>query len=138
MASYQSVVNINIIMKFLVGHKAIVSLCTTVLSLTGCSKIKYLFCRNNDGTCNVRYDFGLLVNTFNMSTTNIMTQLSICQHWHETHAEAFRCYGSSNLSNAVPDLCNKSIGMRSGERAAHVKEPARRIHRPGKCKFRKM
>ena len=30
MASYQSVVNINIIMKFLIGHKAFVSLCTTL------------------------------------------------------------------------------------------------------------
>ena len=36
MASYQSVVNINIIMKFLRGHKAFVSLCTTLpYSLTG-------------------------------------------------------------------------------------------------------
>ena len=38
MASYQSVVNINIIMKFLIGHKAFVSLCTlshcALLSLT--------------------------------------------------------------------------------------------------------
>ena len=38
MASYQSVVNINIIMKFLIGHKAFVSLCTLshcrLLSLT--------------------------------------------------------------------------------------------------------
>ena len=30
MASYQSVVNINIIMKFLIGHKAFVSLGTTL------------------------------------------------------------------------------------------------------------
>ena len=30
MASYLSVVNINIIMKFLIGHKAFVSLCTTL------------------------------------------------------------------------------------------------------------
>ena len=30
MASYQSVVNINIIMKFVIGHQAFVSLCTTL------------------------------------------------------------------------------------------------------------
>ena len=30
MTSYQSIVNINIIMKFLIGHKAFVSLCTTL------------------------------------------------------------------------------------------------------------
>ena len=33
MASYQSVVNINIIIKFLIGLKAFVSLCSLLLSL---------------------------------------------------------------------------------------------------------
>ena len=42
MASYQSVVNINIIMKFLIGHKVFVSLCTlshwVLLTLTNKSR----------------------------------------------------------------------------------------------------
>ena len=49
MVSYQSVVNINIIMKFLIGHKAFVSLCTTLSYITSVlSSLEQLIIRNGN------------------------------------------------------------------------------------------